>query len=381
MKKSIVAISALCALAFGATDYEIGGSLGRNAVSHSPIANYNLLNLRIGKYLPKNHILRFELERSEKFGSKDVVTNEHLTRALLNVEHYFPLEDSKITPYAFLGAGYQWVSGKYDNNFVADLGAGAKYEISSKWDAFAEVRGLRDFDNNDNHYGVLIGAAYKFGKSAPKVEEKPTPKPVAVIDSDKDGVSDAMDKCPNTPVGVKVDSKGCPVDSDNDGIADYLDKCPDTPANVKVDSKGCPIDSDNDGVADYLDKCPDTPKGFKVDQNGCPVMYNFEINFDYNSAKIKPEYMEKIKEFADYLKKHPEVKAEIQGYTDNRGNKKYNMILSEKRAKAVYEALIKLGISKDRLSFVGYGPNNPVASNDTKEGRAKNRRVVAKLYF
>jgi len=182
-------------------------------------------------------------------------------------------------------------------------------------------------------------------------------------------------------MGVKVDAKGCPIDSDNDGVADYLDKCPDTPANVKVDKNGCPIDSDNDGVADYLDKCPDTPKDFKVDQNGCPVLYNFEINFDYNSAKIKPEYMEKIKEFADYLKKHPEVKAEIQGYTDNKGNYDYNMVLSEKRAKAVYEALVKLGISKDRLSFAGYGPNNPVASNDTEEGRAKNRRVVAKLYF
>jgi len=204
---------------------------------------------------------------------------------------------------------------------------------------------------------------------------------VIVIDSDHDGVSDANDKCPNTPMGVKVDAKGCPIDSDNDGVADYLDKCPDTPANVKVDKNGCPIDSDNDGVADYLDKCPDTPKDFKVDQNGCPVLYNFEINFDYNSAKIKPEYMEKIKEFADYLKKHPEVKAEIQGYTDNKGNYDYNMVLSEKRAKAVYEALVKLGISKDRLSFAGYGPNNPVASNDTEEGRAKNRRVVAKLYF
>jgi len=384
MKKSLVAISALCALAFGATDYEIGGSIGRNAVGHSPIANYNLLNLRIGKFLPKNHILRFELERSEKFGSKGIVTNEHLTRALLNVEHYFPLEDSKVTPYAFLGAGYQWVSGKYDNNAVADLGIGAKYLISSKWDAFAEIRGLRDFDNNDNHYGFLIGAVYKIGKSEPKVnnpEPKPQPKPVIVIDSDHDGVSDANDKCPNTPMGVKVDAKGCPIDSDNDGVADYLDKCPDTPANVKVDKNGCPIDSDNDGVADYLDKCPDTPKDFKVDQNGCPVLYNFEINFDYNSAKIKPEYMEKIKEFADYLKKHPEVKAEIQGYTDNKGNYDYNMVLSEKRAKAVYEALVKLGISKDRLSFAGYGPNNPVASNDTEEGRAKNRRVVAKLYF
>ncbi len=91
------------------------------------------------------------------------------------------------------------------------------------------------------------------------------------LDSDRDGVADYMDKCPNTPAGAKVDAAGCPIDSDKDGVADYMDKCPNTPAGVKVDATGCPIDSDKDGVADYLDKCPNTPAGFKVDATGCPV--------------------------------------------------------------------------------------------------------------
>ena len=377
MKKSLIAIAAMSAMAFAATDYEVGASAGRHAVSNSPISNYNFLNLRVGKYLEKNHVLRFELERSEKFGGKDLVTDEHLLRALVNVEHYFPMEDTKLTPYAFVGAGYQWVSGDYDNEIVADLGVGAKYLISSKWDAFAELRGLRDFGNNDNHYGILFGAVYKFGKTEPKAQ----PQPVAVIDSDNDGVADTKDFCPNTPANVKVDDRGCPVDSDNDGVPDYKDKCPNTPANVKVDDRGCPVDSDNDGVPDYLDKCPNTPKDFKVDKNGCPVTFNFEIQFDTDSAEIKPEYMERIQRFAEFLKQHPEVKAEIQGYTDNRGNPEYNKKLSEKRAKAVYEALINLGVSKDQLSYKGYGAENPVASNETEEGRAKNRRVVAKLSF
>jgi outer membrane protein OmpA-like peptidoglycan-associated protein len=117
-------------------------------------------------------------------------------------------------------------------------------------------------------------------------------------DSDKDGVPDKLDKCPNTPPGVKVDANGCPLDSDKDGVPDYLDKCPDTPAGVKVDANGCPIDTDKDGVPDYLDECPDvfglvalkgcpdsdgdgvpdkddrcpnTPKGYKVDKFGCPL--------------------------------------------------------------------------------------------------------------
>ena len=91
------------------------------------------------------------------------------------------------------------------------------------------------------------------------------------VDSDGDGVADYMDKCPNTPRGARVDATGCPVDSDKDGVADYMDKCPNTPAGVKVDAAGCPLDTDKDGVADYLDKCPNTPAGFKVDATGCPV--------------------------------------------------------------------------------------------------------------
>ncbi len=90
-------------------------------------------------------------------------------------------------------------------------------------------------------------------------------------DADGDGVPDKMDKCANTPAGVRVDATGCPLDSDRDGVADYQDKCANTPAGVTVDSTGCPVDSDKDGVADYLDKCANTPAGVKVDASGCPV--------------------------------------------------------------------------------------------------------------
>jgi hypothetical protein len=80
-------------------------------------------------------------------------------------------------------------------------------------------------------------------------------------DADLDGVRNWLDQCPNTPIGAKVDAKGCPIDSDGDGVYDGLDKCPDTPKGAKVDKNGCPVDSDGDGVADGIDVCPDTPKG------------------------------------------------------------------------------------------------------------------------
>ena len=92
------------------------------------------------------------------------------------------------------------------------------------------------------------------------------------LDSDGDGVADGADKCPNTPKGAKVDATGCPMDSDGDGVWDGIDKCPDTPKGARVDATGCPLDSDGDGVWDGLDKCPDTPRGTRVDANGCPVV-------------------------------------------------------------------------------------------------------------
>lgn len=104
------------------------------------------------------------------------------------------------------------------------------------------------------------------------------------IDSDKDGIPDSKDKCPNTPLGIKVDEFGCPLDSDNDGVPDHLDKCPNTPRGVEVDANGCPFDSDGDGVPDYRDLCPDTPKRITVDDYGCP--------FDSDSDGV-PDYLDK----------------------------------------------------------------------------------------
>jgi outer membrane protein OmpA-like peptidoglycan-associated protein len=137
---------------------------------------------------------------------------------------------------------------------------------------------------------ITFGGSFVLGKPRDKDKDgvvdrldkcPDTPKGVKVdkhgcpIDTDGDGVPDYLDKCPNTPLEAsgKVDANGCPLDSDGDGIPDYLDKCPNTPAAAlgKVDSVGCPLDTDHDSIPDYLDKCPDTPLGVKVDSVGCPL--------------------------------------------------------------------------------------------------------------
>jgi len=203
------------------------------------------------------------------------------------------------------------------------------------------------------------------------------------IDSDKDGVADYLDKCPDTPAGVVVDANGCPIDSDKDGVADYLDKCPDTPAGVAVDKDGCPIDSDKDGVPDYLDKCPNTPAGATVDKDGCmheKVTMLLNVEFDTAKFNIKNKYRDDIKKVADFMNAHPDVKASIEGHTDTVGKPERNMTLSDNRAKSVREYLIKeFGIDENRITATGFGQDRPIASNDTAEGRQKNRRVEAVL--
>jgi len=163
------------------------------------------------------------------------------------------------------------------------------------------------------------------------------------------------------------------TDTDRDGVPDDLDECPDTPMGVKVDEKGCPLDSDGDGVYDYLDQCPGTPKGARVDEKGCWSLDH--VLFDFDKAEIKPGSHGYLDEVAEILEKNPSLKVEIQGHTDNVGSAAYNEKLSVKRAKAVRDYLKSKGISADKLPLTGYGFSQPVASNDTPEGRAKNRRT------
>jgi len=153
--------------------------------------------------------------------------------------------------------------------------------------------------------------------------------------------------------------------------------CPPVPCPPAC-KKG-PKDSDGDGVIDSQDRCPNTPKGAKVNKVGCWIVKG--LLFDFNKADIKPKYYKNLDEVVKVLKANPRLKVEIQGHTDNIGSAAYNMKLSLKRAQAVANYLIKHGISPSRLKVKGYGFTRPIASNDTPEGRALNRRVQIKPLY
>jgi len=166
-------------------------------------------------------------------------------------------------------------------------------------------------------------------------------------------------------------------DSDNDGVADSIDECPTTPAGAAVDSKGCALDSDNDGVADYKDQCLNSAAGAVVNKLGCAAPLVLEgVNFHTNSALLTDAAKEILAGIAmSHHKHHADVSLLVSGHTDSTGSSAYNKTLSQQRAEAVVAYMVGHGCDAAKLTAAGFGEENAVADNATKEGRAQNRRV------
>lgn len=205
-------------------------------------------------------------------------------------------------------------------------------------------------------------------------------------DSDKDGVANNEDECPEEE-GL-VEFNGCP-DTDTDGVADKDDECPNETG--AVDNKGCPwADSDGDGVTDNIDTCPD--EAGSIENNGCPELSNevvqtinelaTQINFAAGTDRIQGKaVVESLNEIKTLLDNNPDGNLIIEGHTSSDGQSESNLLLSKMRAAAVKDFLVKLGVNPDRLKTEGYGEERPIADNETLEGRALNRRVQFRTEF
>lgn len=135
-------------------------------------------------------------------------------------------------------------------------------------------------------------------------------------------------------------------------------------------------DTDGDGVLDRNDRCPGTAKGTPVDSNGCPEIPSLKgVHFDNDRSEITPAGTKILSQAVSVLRSNPHVGITIVGHTDSRGSDEYNQGLSERRAESVRGFLAERGISNDRMRTEGRGESSPIASNDTSEGRAENRRV------
>ena len=218
------------------------------------------------------------------------------------------------------------------------------------------------------------------------------------LDDDKDGIEDEDDACrleAEDKDGFE-DNDGCPDDdNDGDGILDKDDTCRDKPEDEDgfEDIDGCPeLDNDGDGFMDTEDDCTNAPETWNsyLDKDGCPDVIPEDlrefagaipaIQFQVNSAVLLRTAKPLLDKAARALNRYPELAVEIQGHASSDGDDDKNLRLSQDRTETVREYLIARGVDPDRLRARGYGETQPVASNETEEGRKANRRVEFKLY-
>jgi outer membrane protein OmpA-like peptidoglycan-associated protein len=218
-------------------------------------------------------------------------------------------------------------------------------------------------------------------------------------DNDADSVMDYEDACPNMAGTRSGDPKtnGCPVgDRDHDGIMDDVDRCPDEPEDQDgfQDQDGCPDpDNDKDGIPDVNDKCPNEPETVNgyADDDGCPddvqvrvvgdkILLDDRVHFETNRYIVLADSQPLLWRVAQIIVKHPEyAHVEVEGYADERGEESYNQKLSENRAKAVLTLLVKYGVSRERLTSVGFGTSNPRVPSKSDVAYRQNRRVEFKI--
>lgn len=249
------------------------------------------------------------------------------------------LSEGSTRPFITVGASHLMLDpedqGSFSDNTL-DLGVGVK----------------RYFDNNIILRGDLLGRIFDDSEDDFKLD--PTLR--LSIGYAFGGKSSSTKKPKPAPVAATQVEPAEPVDTDKDGIVDANDQCANTASNLKVDDKGCPLTLSE------------------------TVTIDLNIQFPNNSDEIQSTYLKEIENVATFMNQYAGTKVEIRGYTDDRGSASYNQQLSEKRAQAVAEKLInEFGIDQSRVAFVGFGEQNPIADNNTAEGRAANRRVVAEI--
>ena len=308
-----------------------------------------LAGVGLGRYIAPNSSLEFAVDYTERdFGSQfNYVGDSSSTAVTATLRHFFT--DWGWRPYVFGGLGMSYhqadeqIGGETDVDGwdpVAQFGLGMQRAFGGDKAFRAELAYRADYDNrtvpNEDEFGdVLLTAAVLFGVGETVVaDEEP-----------------AMDPA-NVPAEPAAEPAPEPA-SDNDG--------------------------DNDGVLDADDKCPDSAPGEVVGPDGCPqnVVIDLRgVNFAFDRSELTDESIAILDQAVDVLNRYPAMNVEVAGHTDAIGTDAYNQGLSERRARVVYDYLTNKGIAASRLVGPnGYGESQPIDSNDTADGRARNRRT------
>ena len=255
--------------------------------------------------------------------------------------------------------------------------------LTDKWDASI----MNTQYVTDDFTFLSLGMKYKIGS---QIKESDWESPIDGLkddvttlfvkidgftdDADNDGVSDAFDKNPNTPLGVAVDGSGRALDVDMDNVPDYRDADPFSNRGSQVDGNGVELDDDKDGVPNSKDLESNTPVGTMVNQFGINVsnttyvnsgglIYFPSIYFNSGSAIVESSNENRIATMALLLKTNPDVTLNVIGHTDNIGTPKFNKKLGLKRANAVIDYIVlNYNISLDRLNAITKGEEEPLST-------------------
>ncbi|WP_432710864.1 OmpA family protein [Pedobacter sp.] len=297
-------------------------------------------------------------------------------------------KQSLLSPYITAGAGYMsssantdsplGMSTPYTENWFVPIGAGFKIGLSKgvNLDLGYDVNFMRtnNFDgttgsSNDRFSYAHAGLEIALGrKGTPQLQNT---SPIASLREDAALESAELRKALTLAQANTLSRDIYALemgDDDGDGVANKFDKCPGTPAGTVVDGAGCPF------VAVVTEKVIITEADRKVVDDAIK-----NLEFDLNKATIRPSSYPTLDRVADLLKEK-NFSLKLSGYTDNTGPLALNMRLSKERAEAVKAYLVAHGANASRIEAVGYGPENPIASNKTAAGRQKNRRVEFTLY-
>jgi len=349
----------------------------------------------------------------------------------LRTDFYYHFADSRLPAQPFLFSGLQ-ANLRKGNAFVSmPIGVGARYMVMNNGGMIlAQVGyglGLTQRMRNNITYSWGVYIDLKKKKDGVVSTED------AMRDTDKDGIIDKQDKCPNE-FGL-INNNGCPIkDKDNDGVADDKDKCPNEYG--PVDNNGCPIiDRDKDGVGDLFDKCPELPG--PVSNDGCPLSdrdkdgiddnndkcpdiagspvnmgcpaeetkivkkeedlgplwiregnhfrsitgdsLKYVIYFDFDNSNLVQASFNLLSEVNQFLRKNNNWECSMEGHTDLEGDPDYNIDLSIKRAKTAKQYLMSYGIKSNKISTMGYGKSRPVIATFQEDLAWMNRRVEVLL--
>lgn len=302
-----------------------------------------LFGLSVGKHLNERWSLELNVNTAELEAPGGFEVDFHA--ASLDVLRVFARENA-ISPYLTIGVGAvrnDLDPGRHADHFMAQAGVGLmarlwqngsgtrtinlRPELKARWDDSGREGYFRD-------YLATLGLQFSFGPQ--RVVAQPAP---------------AQPMMP-APAPAPEPRPAPPADTDGDGVVDSRDRCPGTPRGVAVDADGC-------------------------EQKGSITLEG--VSFELDSSDLTAASRPVLARIAADLKKYPRLRVELQGHTDSSGSDAYNLKLSERRAQAVREYLLAQGVSGEQVEARGYGEAQPIASNATAEGRARNRRVVMKV--